>query len=58
MVDIVTLTVPLNKSNIFKRVGINVYLLDLVCDAYYPKVGLELLKEVIDFSCILCPIVG
>jgi len=47
-----------HTGNILKREGSVVYLLDFVHDAYPPKVALELLKEVIDFPCVPCLIVG
>jgi len=48
----ITPTAPPNKGNILKREGSGVYLLDFVHDAYHPKVGPELPKEVIDFPCV------
>jgi len=49
---------PANKGNIFKGEGSVVYLLNFIPDAYHPKVGLKLPKEVIDLPCVSYPIVG
>ena len=57
-IDIVTPTMPPNKSNILKREGRGVYLLNFIHDACQPKVGLELPKEVVDFPCVPCLILG
>jgi len=49
---------PPNKGDIFKREGNIVYHLNFIHDAYRPKVGHKLPKEVVNFSCVPYPIVG
>jgi len=49
--DFVTPVIPPNESNIFTREGYVAHLLSIILNAYFPKIWLKSLEEVIDLSC-------